>query len=726
MQRNNNTLLSLGLGLTLGSLAYAQQPQGDLMSVADRAHGISITEGRMFGVGPNYRAEFDTDGFEFIPALGRQVPHTMPVRFTLESVRRGDTIVHEAKHSRPQHAADRVTFSRGAGVVERYDIGVEGVEQSFVFARPFDGRGDLVVRGRLTTELRAEPGVYRDGIEFGSEFGGVHFGGVTGIGANGERTTGSIRFDGEHLELVLPERFADSANYPLVLDPLVSSVQTFNLTSSDDSMTDVAYEAFHDKWCIVYERALAGDSIDIRAQRANPDGSIVGPVLLVKASGVNLRPKIATVAGTQKFAVAWGTSSNVLGPFDIEVRSIASANGLMSPSIISAGTAFADNDVNVDLGGDQEMTGQNALMVWQVIGGGLRAATVNTVLTDPTVSGAVTLTSNSTDAFPAISKSGGQDQQWLLTWQRNTNVRARLIDRNFNSLGEVFLGNGERPDVDGNGQSFCVVYQRNESSSPDDHDVWCSMVNYDASTLSISGAASAISADASEDEAEPFVAFALTKYLVGWINETPSFLETNVTLAAISSSNCESCGQRADVSATNPYSFGAAAASTWSAGDASDDVLVSFSAAEITPPWESNIHGQRFTAVGAGGAITNEGGGCGGGGTCSIVGAMALSNTISITLTGADPNAFIAALHFGGTNAVTVPCGTCTIISPFLAFPVTPVGGSASVDFTIGCSSGFLDESFQFQFALGGTLASPCPLVPAISVSNIERGVFGL
>ncbi len=729
-------VLSFGLVFAVGSTGLAQNMQKpreigveERVSIQSQAHGLSRAEGRLFGLGPDYRAEFDADGIEFVPALGRQAPHAMPLRFTFESVRRGDAVVHEAANAEPRQQDDyRVTFARGGGVTERYDVRVDGVEQSFVFDHPLPGNGDLVVRGALSTELGGQTGVYRDGMRFSCEHGAVTIGKVTGIDAIGSRVQGSLRYDGEHLDLVLPDFFVANARYPLVLDPLMGGVSNVNLTSSDDSNADSAYEGFHNRYCLVWERALAGDLIDIRAQRVNTSGGITGAVLLVKASGVNLAPSIASVRQTQTFVCAWQTSNNILGPFDIEARTIASVNGLMSTNHVAVGTQFQDNDVGVDVGGDRTTDSPDSLLVWQVVGQGLRGVNVRALSppTDPTFNSVMTVSSNANDMRPAISKSGGDNGRWLIVWQRNGTVRMRVRDRQFNAITSGFLvDDGAWPDVDGNGNNFAIVYQQPEdgpgSGAP--FDIHCRIANYNGgSSISFAGPGSPVEADNNQEEIRPFVCFIESKYLVGWTNVT-GFLFSNISLRTIDPENCDLCGAEYDISGSNEYEFGATAASRWSGGDATDECIVSFSSGNNTPPWSSDMHAVIFEAIGFGGLVSDLGGECANGGFFQIAGAFALGNTVDLQLVQADTNAAFGALHIGN-SAPAFACGPCNILLPFVGVSVAPVNGVVSTPLTIGCSTELLGQSLDFQYVIALTAVTDCSLIPNVGVSNILRATF--
>src|SRR5690606_38484761 len=178
------------------------------------------------GIGPDYRATFDREGIRFVPALGRRAPRTVHLRFVPQAVGRRDGSMQTIAAAAPEIRGHDVVYRRGA-VTERYELVPRGIEQSFTFSALPEGRGDLVVRGLLTTELplaEATPDLLRFELP---DVGGVIVRDVVGIDANGRRAIGHLRLgdapaaagDMHRVELVLPAAFVDAAALPLVLDP---------------------------------------------------------------------------------------------------------------------------------------------------------------------------------------------------------------------------------------------------------------------------------------------------------------------------------------------------------------------------------------------------------------------------------------------------------------------------------------------------------------------------
>ena len=214
-------ILPAELALLSGALAPAQSARIEPRSLSFRdAYDLHREADVLRGGGPEYAVVFDRRGLEFTPALGSRAPRNHPFRFTLESIDRGGASILsiDQRGAEPRQHGTTASYQRSPAIVERYDLGPDGVELSFVFRDPLPGSGDLVVRGRIATELTpAATGQFEDGVSFELQgVGGVHVGAVTGIDAAGRRTPGSLRCDGAHLELVLPARFVDTATYPLI------------------------------------------------------------------------------------------------------------------------------------------------------------------------------------------------------------------------------------------------------------------------------------------------------------------------------------------------------------------------------------------------------------------------------------------------------------------------------------------------------------------------------
>ena len=134
-------------------LSAALSPS-DVSSITRGSVGVARADGRTWGLGPDYKCAFRAGGIEFTPALGPGAPRNLPLGYRLESVSRGGALHFSASGASAPVAGDtEVRYGHPGGVVERYELRREGVEQSFVFPEPPPGAGELVVRGRLQTCL---------------------------------------------------------------------------------------------------------------------------------------------------------------------------------------------------------------------------------------------------------------------------------------------------------------------------------------------------------------------------------------------------------------------------------------------------------------------------------------------------------------------------------------------------------------------------------------------
>ena len=94
--------------------------------------GLNHVDGRLLGVGDDYIVEFTRRGFELTPAFGRSVDQPRSLAFQLESIQRGAaTVVTVDADVEPQLDGLVARYERGSGVAELYEVGPDGIAQSF-------------------------------------------------------------------------------------------------------------------------------------------------------------------------------------------------------------------------------------------------------------------------------------------------------------------------------------------------------------------------------------------------------------------------------------------------------------------------------------------------------------------------------------------------------------------------------------------------------------------
>ena len=272
-----------------------------VLDAANRPHGILEQNGEAIGYGQGFKVFFEEEGVEFHGGGSSLV-------LRLEEVTRGGITRTTAGASAPSLAVEgrSALYDHGDGLVERYDVLPRGVEQSFVFERPLAGHGDLVVRLALETELRPEAlGETWSGLRLlpqGSTEGGVRIGEVLGIDAESRTAAGSIRVQEGRLELVLPHEFVETAAYPLILDPFITS-GTINI-GSEAGATAAAYDETNHVYCVVWdEPSPSGTDNDIWYALVDADApnTYDGPFPLELTTLDSVEPDVANINETDMF-----------------------------------------------------------------------------------------------------------------------------------------------------------------------------------------------------------------------------------------------------------------------------------------------------------------------------------------------------------------------------------------------------------------------------------------
>jgi hypothetical protein len=714
---------------------------GEPTAVWRRSFGVGEVDGELWGGGPDYKVRFTPEGFEFTPAFGSAAPRNDPLSFALESVLRGDAPlwVAEASGTSPERDGNAVRYARAPWLEECYDVRLEGIEQVFTFATLPEGSGDLVVRGRLGTDLAATPGA-GGGMRFEAPgFGAVTYGGVTGIDASGSTAQGSLRLDGDLLELVLPDAFVTGASFPLVLDPLIGSSITLSLTAADDVSPDVAYDFDEDLYLVVWERVFSGSDHDIRGQRVNPNGTLNGNVILVEAAlaSVAVDPAVADVNASDRFLVVWSETPSSAIAYDVVGAAVNAVDGAVSAKLTIAGTSL--QEVEPDVGGDNHGAVQfdNTVVVWEAIGSGIQARVVNVPASPvaPTPSTApFNLYPASNGSNPAISKHGAQPGNFLVVWElyyqspppgdhdvvgRVINYNGTLITPTTNIVG------GVGPDEQGpdcatkDGTNFVIVYEREASSGSGDNDIHCRTAAVSAGLLNVGPTTTVLAGGVNDDEVNPAIDFAKSKYVVAWSDEVaaPDYDLFMVTVDPDTCAVCEPEAWIASGSALDDHPEVAGQSSGTNSLAVGDQALVVWQAQDTTTPFDSDTRAHLVEAIGAGGAVVDLGGGCGGGGTIAVNGPVALGNaSFEYGLSGAagPPVALILS-----PTLANFSCGPCTLRPALDVILAVPAPFASPTP----CLLAFYGATFYAQWIV----AAPggCSLAPSLAVSSAISMTIG-
>lgn len=487
----SHPILQAGCTALLTTLALAQgttrfAPVDPAAAAPELARGVTVgqsfeistaqatleeRDGLLLGVGANYKSFVADGSFEFIPSLGADAPANMPLRLTLESIRRGETLVHEARPDAPVGFRGLEASIDRDGIVERYEIRIEGVEQSFVFAEKPVGQGDLVVRLRVETPLSAAPGAGLDELRLDSGgFGELVIGAVVGIDAKGAEQAGHMNYTGEHLELVLPGEFVDKAAYPLVLDPPMTFGSGISSGSGDALEPDVAYIAGADNYLVVWHTPYSSTDYDIWGQLVDSCGHLVGSRIQIDyASADDRTPSVAMVAARNRFVVAYARGAS--GSRNILARTVDPQSGAVGPAGAIAVTSTDQFDPAV--GGEVDPLATEAMIVWSDSTAGIFWAECE-VRADGSIAPIrlYVVRNRSAARRPTICRSGGASRRYLVAWEERDGDRlgVRFMDANSNPLSAVTVHatpgrsnhNPLLPSVDGDGTEFVLSHSEQE------------------------------------------------------------------------------------------------------------------------------------------------------------------------------------------------------------------------------------------------------------------------
>ncbi len=710
-------------------------------SLAAGRRGVRRLDGRLWGYGRAYRAGFEPGVVEFTPAYGEDSPRNLPLRFRLDSVRRGAAqfLVADAT-AEPMLIGDHVEYLRQDGVRERYECRNEGMELSLVFEERIAGSGDLVVRMALDSELQAPGGERLTGLAFdAAPFGAVTIGGVTGIDADGRECTGWLNHRDGWLEMVLPAEFVDRAAWPLVLDPLVGNLVATGV-SFDDIEPDVAYDASTDFYLTTYTYQISAADFDVLGQRHTGDNATrTGNFIPIGAgAGRQRKAAVGNVQIYNYFGVAWQTDA--AGNWDIMARGVNAADGSVGAAVAIANSG--NDEIDVAVSGESSNLDDDNLIAWQDVGGvGFRACQFTPdieVAFDYTDIGAPAVARGIT-----ISQHPNAAGDYLFAWETENAtdwyIGLQIRDRNLdNPAGTALLpgsGHGLRglsADAIG-GDEFYLVYGRREL--PGDSgllDVWASrIVRVQGTSIGGPGGLQVIKGDPRDDESQPTVAYlGDDKVVVGWRDMLVlGAQDSEIRMVNILPLEARPCGRQFGIRAGILHaSSDPKFASKASAGAASDEAMLSWATFDLASGNQLTYR-VLWEGMGSGGPVRNLGGGCGPSGTAAANGPFAFGNRdFAFTLTGSNNgSSTLAACSISFNPAPSFfRCGPGCALMPgdFSANVAMDAMGNAELAVPVGCRAQFFGLVLNAQFVVYTPSFNPCGIAP-VSVSNTVQVVLG-
>lgn len=697
----STTLRSAPLVLAaLAAAAVAQHPLAlpSPVAVAAAATSVQPSAGGAVARGADWRATITATATTFVPALGERAPRERP--FTL-------VWLPDAEPGAPRLRAGGVDVPAG-GAVLRHDARADGLEVAVLFAAHPQGRGELVARFRVVTDLPFA-GSTGDGLAWrDGGLGGVTLGAVTGLDAAGRSVRGDARLVGDVLELALPARFVDEARWPVLLDPLLGTAIGV-LPLQNDTQPDVAWEPVSQRYGVVWRSTFASGSSEIRAAQVTPQGNVLGPLVTAAVAGArNLAPTIAAAGG--RFYVAWQTGAGPLGPFAIDVTSFDPSGATDAPLQVSSPSwsctqprlCFDAQSGLVHLSCLDSADFVDRWSIYRTPGGAVAATTLQGVSAPGVERLAVArYAQNGAEHIVLVHPFGSSSTVTLI----------RFAGYWYQGSLAMPLPNGVRAgDVaidlvdDAHG---VIAWAQEEVPGGLVMDVWARPFHFDGTQLGFDGPAAPLAAVPGVHEAAPAIAALGAKYSIAWVAETGSG-DTAVRGAEFTP-GCAICSTSWSVDGAAMLAARPAFAARRAGDVPQGEALLVLTETPLAAPFSGSTFAQRIV-LGGGGSIVEAGQGCGFAGTFDTVGGpFALGNTaFALRLQNFPAGALtFSSLGFPGGEVV---CGVCAFTNGIAIQYVAPSSPTEVVrPLPMPCDPSFFGITLSAQWLVFGGSGAPCP-----------------
>ncbi|HXX93072.1 MAG TPA: hypothetical protein VEN81_05530, partial [Planctomycetota bacterium] len=265
-----------------------------------------------------YGVTIENGGVQFASAGSAPGSSRATLKYTLEEVRSGSTVIAQGGESTPELREEDRTLSYGrAGVQEKYSLGKEALEQSFVIRElPAEG-GDLVVTGKLETNVtppaEGSLGSRLSFMDQGAEV--LHISDAAAVDAGGRRLPLSLAYAQGRISMTVPREWLAQAAFPVVIDPLIGSALTLRSGTSGFSFeytVDVAYNTSDNLWLAVWgEFTGANSTYTFFGQLVWSTGALLGSPFQISAPSTNgATPSVCYApAPVNKFLVCWASTT---------------------------------------------------------------------------------------------------------------------------------------------------------------------------------------------------------------------------------------------------------------------------------------------------------------------------------------------------------------------------------------------------------------------------------
>ena len=423
----------------------------------DRIHYDVASDGATWCRGRTYKARFGGDGATYVPFLGSSAPRNFPLGLALASARAGDAVIELAPAARAVRQGNRVTIDRGV-VDEVYELSLDSVEQLFVVeSKPAVGDLRLVV-STVSELARAER---EDGFTFSNELGGVHYGRAFLRDARGAKTPVETRLVEGGVEIVVPAAELERANYPLVIDPILT---TFGVaTGAADTLdSDCAWDRTDDVLLVVMDEVFSATDHDAYVELADIDGVQVDSGYADTSTEDWRNPRCANVDIFDQFMIV--ASVDNFGAFvdPVIVGRATQSNPLVFDPKFQIDGGLAGAKLTPDIGGDPTPSlGSGYLVTWTLDDGSgsymgvWRKVNVSSALTSNVLGGTV----STIPPHMLVGRSNGGGA-WTVVAQVASGANVDLLAVEIDPFTALFGANGVLATV-GAGVSNVAISSRN-------------------------------------------------------------------------------------------------------------------------------------------------------------------------------------------------------------------------------------------------------------------------
>ena len=445
----------------------ATPPVPDLNGLVDfsRVYSRAAENGVIHSLARNYKAQFSPAGITYSSRDGEHLT------LSLQSASVGGRSLKLDAHAQPALDGNSISIDRGA-LVEHYELTPDSVEQLFT-VNHLNQKGDLVltIAASMPSMIANET---TDSLQFAGSRGAINYSKAVLVDNANARTNLSTTVTNGVIEIRVPESVLSQSQFPITVDPVISSGLAYGLTS-DYGNADVAFDVTNNHFAVVFEYNFSPVDGDIVSLLLDSAGVIVpNSIDFPDFTNDNWRnPSVANnnianvfmVAAERGFTPARGIWGNTINP----------ATGVVGSQfeMINGG---GGEKTNPDIGGDSLLFPPTYFMVvweWAFAAGDHEIAGRLFTAAGTQQGGEIFLDlSADNQTNPAISKSN-LGNKWMIVWQStfgpgDEDIHAAVVhwDGTVSQPATVldFSGvNHTNPDVSSNfaGDHYLAAYEAN-------------------------------------------------------------------------------------------------------------------------------------------------------------------------------------------------------------------------------------------------------------------------